>query len=176
MQEKYSPIKEQLRYDQALTDSRINRLLYRKFSSETYNLEEKRRQQPEATVLKASFKAHEALSGLVISNYSNLIETAKVEKDNYAVLQCYHEMGNLHHSAGNEEEATKSWKEAIQIFSEELKETEVYLAEKIGIQQCLLLGIISSKLSRICYSNKILNGGETYIGNGIDIYTSISTK
>ncbi|CAI2384889.1 unnamed protein product [Moneuplotes crassus] len=167
MQDKYSPIKEQLR---------VNRLLYRKFSSETFNLEEKQRRQPEATVLKASFKAHEALSGLVISNYSNLIETAKSEKDNYAVIQCYNEIGNLYHSVGNEEEAAKNWKGAIQIFSEELKETEVYLAEKIGIQQCLLLGIISSKLSRICYSNKILNEGETYIGNGIDIYTSISTK
>jgi len=120
--------------------------LYRKYSNETYFLEEQQRQQPESKVLIGKYKAHETFSTIVINSYKSWIELLKTKNSNYLLIQALNELGNWQYSSGNGDDAIKSWKEAIGIFSEEIKESEENIAKKIGSQQCLLLGSIAWKL------------------------------
>ena len=109
-------------------------------------------------------KRNRVLSQILITKYMILIDSLKKKQENTALIHSLHELGNLNFSIENLIAAVDNWNDSLDtIFQkfETLKSFREVIANyktpgyQLGIQKCIIGGILLYKLSNFCYSNSL---------------------
>lgn len=109
-------------------------------------------------------RRNRVLSQTLITKYMYIIDALKKKQENTALLQALHELGNLHFSTENVIAAVDNWSDSLDTIFQKFETLKSFrevlvnykaLGYQIGIQKCLIGGILLYKLSNYCFHNSL---------------------
>lgn len=118
--------------------------------------------QPDETI----GKRNRYLSQTLITKYSFIIESLKKKQEITALIQALHELGNINFSTENVLGAVENWNESLDNIFQRIDTIKSFrevlgnyknknLGFILGVQKCLIGGILLYKLSNLCYHNSL---------------------
>jgi len=122
---------------------------------------------------KVKKRAHKVFANMVLSTYRKTVELLRKRQEKWFLAQALNELGGLCFSEGLMEEAETSWSDSVdtifqnlytidnfmdyfELETESQWKTEVNLAQKYGLKEVLLGGIVLWKLASVCYETNQL--------------------
>ncbi|CAG9327873.1 unnamed protein product [Blepharisma stoltei] len=144
-----------------------SRKLLEQYGNEARNLQ----QDSSDPALKVKKRAHKVFANMVLSSYRKTVELLRKRQEKWLLAQALNELGNLCFSEGILEEAETSWNDSVDTVFQSLYivqnfrkvfslsddnewRTEENLADKYGVKECLLAGIVLWKLASTQYESK----------------------
>jgi len=109
-------------------------------------------------------RRNKVLSQTLITKYIYIIDTLKKKQENTALIQALHELGNLNFSTENILAATDNWNDSLDATFQKFETLKSFrdvisnyktLGYQIGVQKCLIGGIVLYKLSNFCHNNNL---------------------
>ena len=141
------------------------RRLLAKYSAETRELQREEAAKGSSNFeVKAKRKAHKVFTSMIVSNFKKTVELLRKRQDNRVLVQALHELGNLFYADNQLKEAQIHWSDALDTVFQQLYvlnsfRTSVFkhpnLAAKFGHKQCLVAGVLLSKLAKLSYANNL---------------------
>jgi hypothetical protein len=115
--------------------------------------------------IKTKKKGHKVYSSMVISNYKKCVELLRKRQEKFMLIQALHELGNLLYADGQLGEAEIYWNDCVDTIFQKLyvlssfcsvfKENPgVTLTDTFGSSQCLIGGVVLTKLAKLCYEGR----------------------
>lgn len=142
------------------------RKLYFQFGVETQSLRiEELRKGAAHFEIKTKRKGHKVYSSMVISNYKKCVELLRKRQEKFLLIQALHELGNLLYADGQLGEAEIQWNDCVDTIFQKLYVLNSFrtvfkenpgatLADNFGPRQCLIGGIVLTKLAKLCYEGR----------------------
>ena len=115
--------------------------------------------------IKTKRKGHKVYSSMVISNYKKCVELLRKRQEKFLLVQALHELGNLLYADGQLGEAEIQWNDCVDTIFQRLyvlssfrsifkEHPGAQLADAFGSRQCLIGGVVLSKLAKLCYEGR----------------------
>ena len=143
------------------------RKLYFQFGVETQSLRiEELHKGPSHFEIKTKRKGHKVYTSMVISNYKKCVELLRKRQEKFLLIQSLHELGNLLYSDGQLGEAEIQWNDCVDTIFQRLYVLSSFraifkenpsLADAFGSKQCLIGGVVLTKLAKLCYEGRDLH-------------------
>lgn len=100
---------------------------------------------------------------MVISNYKKCVELLRKRQEKFMLIQALHELGNLLYADGQLGEAEIQWNDCVDTIFQRLYVLNSFrqvfkenpsLADAFGSRQCLIGGVVLTKLAKLCYEGR----------------------